>query len=214
MNSPRTPFDSLKPLAGRALEIALNRLLALDPDTQADLAKLEGRRISLALEAPALALEISVEQQQLKVGPAQATEADLGIRATLSGALSQLPFLRAANAAPVGKVRINGDAELARTLQKLASGFDPDWDKPFADAFGSILGPQIARVLREAFQTGTTLAKKFARDAADFVTEESRDVLGKAELAAFNDDVDHLRDDAERLIARVGKLRDRLGGDA
>jgi ubiquinone biosynthesis protein UbiJ len=211
MNSPRTPLDSLKPLAGRTLEIALNRILALDPDTQADLAKLEGRRISLALEAPALALEISVKQGKLKVGPAQSEEADLGIRATLSGALSQLPFLRASNAAPVGKVRINGDAELARTLQQLAKGFDPDWDKPFADAFGSILGPQIARVLREAFQNGTTLAKKFAHDAADFVTEESRDVLGKAELAAFNDDVDHLRDDAERLIARVQKLRGRLG---
>ena len=214
MNSPRTPFDSFKPLAGRALEIALNRLLALDPDTQADLAKLDGRRISLALEAPPLALEISVKQGKLEVGPAQSEEADLGIRATLSGALSQLPFLRAANAAPVGKVRINGDAELARTLQQLAKGFDPDWDKPFADAFGSILGPQIARVLREAFQSGTTLAKKFARDAADFVTEESRDVLGKAELAAFNDDVDHLRDDAERLIARVQKLRGRLGDGA
>jgi len=214
MNTPRTPFDSLKPLAGRALEIALNSLLTLDPDTQADLAKLEGRRIALALEAPAVALEISVRQGRLDVGPAQSAEADLGIRATLSGALSQLPFLRATNAAPVGKVRINGDAELARTLQQLARGFDPDWDKPFADLFGSIIGPQLARVFRDAFRTGATLAKKFGQDAADFVTEESRDVLGKAELAAFNDDVDHLRDDAERLRARVEKLRDQCGGEA
>ena len=214
MSSTRTPFDSFKPLAGRALEIALNQLLALDPDTQADLPRLAGRRISLALEAPALALEISVDNRQLRVGPVQAEEADLGIRASLSGALSQLPFLRAANAAPVGKVRINGDAELARTLQQLAKNFDPDWEKPFAEAFGSIIGPQVARVLREAFQHGATLAKKFGRDAADFVTEESRDVLGKAELAAFNDDVDSLRDDAERLIARVGRLRQRTGGEA
>lgn len=214
MSSTRTPFDSLKPLAGRALEIALNQLLALDPDTQADLSRLAGRRISLALEAPALALEISVDNGQLRVGPVQAEEADLGIRTSLSGALSQLPFLRAANAAPVGKVRINGDAELARTLQQLAKNFDPDWEKPFAEAFGSIIGPQLARGLREAFQHGATLAKKFGRDAADFVTEESRDVLGKAELAAFNDDVDSLRDDAERLIARVDRLRERTGGGA
>lgn len=214
MNSPRTPFDSLKPLAGRALEIALNRLLALDPDTQADLAKLEGRRISLALEAPALALEISVRQGKLEVGPVQSEEADLGIRASLSGALSQLPFLRPANAAPVGKVRINGDAELARTLQQLAKGFDPDWKRPFVDAFGTIIGPQVARGLREAFQASATLAKKFAHDATDFVTEESRDVLGKAELAAFHDDVDTLRDDAERLIARVEKLRGRIESGA
>ena len=126
MNSPRTPFDSLKPLAGRALEIALNRLLALDPDTQADLSRLEGRRIALALEAPALALEISVDNGQLKVGPAQAQEADLGIRASLAGALSQLPFLRAANATPVGKVRINGDAELAIWVISSANGPDTE----------------------------------------------------------------------------------------
>jgi ubiquinone biosynthesis protein UbiJ len=215
MNDRRSPLDSLKPLAGRALEIALNRLLTLDPDTQADLAKLDGRRISLALEAPALALEIAVDGSRLKVGPVQnENEADLGIRATLSGALSQLPFLRPAHAAPVGKVRINGDAELARTLQRLAKGFDPDWERPFADAFGSILGPQIARGLRDAFRTGGAFAEKFARDSAEFVTEESRDVLGKAELAAFNDDVDALRDDAERLIARVGRLRGRLGDEA
>ena len=52
-----TPFDALKPLAGRALEAALNRAVALDPDTRDALAGLDGRRISLALDAPPLALE-------------------------------------------------------------------------------------------------------------------------------------------------------------
>jgi len=32
MTSPRSPFDALKPLAGRLLETALNRALALDPE--------------------------------------------------------------------------------------------------------------------------------------------------------------------------------------
>ena len=211
MSTTRTPFDSLKPLAGRALEAALNRLLALDPDTRAAVSRLDGRRISLALEAPAIAMQISVDGPTLKVGPVSADdEADLGIRATLSGALAQLPFLRASNSPPAGKVRINGDAELARTLQQLVQRFDPDWQRPFADAFGPIIGPQIARGLQEALRSGGSLARKFARDAADFVTEESRDVLGKAELAAFHDDVDQLRDDAERLIARVQRLRTRM----
>jgi ubiquinone biosynthesis accessory factor UbiJ len=31
--------------------------------------------------------------------------------------------------------------------------------------------------------------------------------VGKAELHAFHDDVDVLRDDVERLVARVGRLR-------
>jgi ubiquinone biosynthesis protein UbiJ len=203
-----SPFDALKPLAGRALEQALNRLVALDPDTAAALMRLGGRRIGLALEAPPVALDITVDGGRLKVGP-PTQEPDLGIRATLSGVLSQLPFLRRDDAPPVGKVRINGDADLARTLQQLARRFDPDWEKPFADVFGPVLGPQIGRGLREALKAGAGFAKGFSRDAVDYLTEESRDLVGKAELAAFHDDVDQLRDRAERLAARLARLEPR-----
>ena len=207
MNTSVSFFDSLKPLAGRALEQALNRVLALDPDTQAAISKLDQRRIQLALEAPAIALEISVDGNQLRVGPVQEEEADLGIRSTISGALSQLPFFRSGNAAPVGKVRINGDAELARQLQSLAKNFDPDWDKPFVEVFGVVIGTQIAKVLREAFKQGAGIAKKFGKDGVDYLTEESRDVVGSAEQAAFNEDVDDLRDRTERVLARFEKLK-------
>jgi len=207
MNTSVSFFDSLKPIAGRALEQALNRLLALDPDTQAAISKLDQRRIQLALEAPAIALEVSVDGNQLRVGPVQDAEADLGIRSTISGALSQLPFFRSGNAAPVGKVRINGDAELARQLQSLAKNFDPDWDKPFVEVFGVVIGTQIAKVLREAFKQGAGIAKKFGKDGVDYLTEESRDVVGTAEQAAFNEDVDDLRDRAERVLARFEKLK-------
>jgi ubiquinone biosynthesis accessory factor UbiJ len=214
MNTSVSFFESLKPLAGRALEQALNRVLALDPDTQAAISKLDQRRIQLALEAPAIALEISVEGNKLRVGPVQDSEADLGIRSTISGALSQLPFFRSSNAAPVGKVRINGDAELARQLQALAKNFDPDWDKPFADAFGVIIGPQIAKTLREAFKQGASFAKKFSKDGVDYLTEESRDLISGAEQAAFNEDVDDLRDRAERILARFEKLKKTQEPDA
>lgn len=211
MNQPApSPFDAFKPIAGRALEIALNRVVALDPEAQAALDTLDGRRIELALESPALALSIAVRDRRLWVGPPEIdSEPDLGLRATLGGLLSQLPFARREGAPPVGKLRINGDAELARTVQKLAQRFDPDWDRPFAEVLGPILGPQAARLLREGLRTGRRVAGNLARDAAEFVVEESRDVVGKDELSAFHDDVDALRDRAERLVARVGRLQTR-----
>ncbi|WP_295359615.1 SCP2 sterol-binding domain-containing protein [Arenimonas sp.] len=200
-----SPFDALKPLAGRALEQALNRLVALDPDTAAALARLGGHRIGLALEAPPIALELSVDEGRLKVGPPR-EEPDLGVRATISGVLSQLPFLRPPGAPPVGKVRINGDAELARQLQKLAQRFDPDWEIPFADLLGPVFGPQAARLLRDALSGGLKFAQGFSRDAVDYLVEERRDVVGKAELSAFHDDVDELRDRVERLAARLSRF--------
>ena len=206
MSTP-SPLSSLKPVAGRALEIALAQLLALDPDTRDALQGLDGRRIELALEAPALALAITVDRGDLRVGPVDAgREPDLGLRATLGGLLSQLPFARTPGAPPVGKLRINGDAELARTLQHLAQRFDPDWDAPFARALGPVIGPQVARLLREGLAQGRRIAGNLARDSADYLVEERREVVGRAELEAFHDDVDALRDRVERLAARVARL--------
>ena len=201
-----TPFDALKPLAGRALEAALNRAVALDPDTQAALADLDGRRISLALDAPPLALEIGVHRGYLQVGP-PLHEADLAVRGTVGGLLGQLPFFSRGNGGrPPGKLHVSGDADLARRLQHLASGFDPDWQQPFVAAFGEVIGIQVANAAAAALREARGAAAGLARSGAEYLTEESRDLVARAELAAFNDDVDALRDDVERVAARVARL--------
>ena len=202
-----SPFDALKPIAGRALETALNRALALDADARDALRRFDGRRIALTLESPPLALQLQVEGDRLVVGPVdEAGEPDLAVRSTLGGMLSQLPFLRRDDAPPVGKVRVSGDAELARQLQRLAERFDPDWQKPFVGVFGEVVGVQVANAFAGALRQTRELGRSFAQSAAEYVTEESRDVVGRDELDAFLDDVDHLRDDAERLAARVARL--------
>ena len=227
---PRSPLDALKPLAGRALQTALNRIIELDPDAQSALRALDGRRVQLTLDAPALALQLTLREGRFEVGPvvapahpAPATfahpraaprdandEPDLAVRSTLAGLLSQLPFLKSqaaqGNTARTGKLRIAGDAELARQLQRLAENFDPDWTKPFADIFGDVIGVQIANALRGALRFGRDSAGKFARNSAEYLTEESRDVPARDELDAFHDDVDALRDRVERLAAKVAAL--------
>ncbi len=210
-----SPLSALKPLAGRALEAALNRALALDPETRDGLRTLDGRRLALHLAAPPLALQIRVTGERLEVGPVEpASDPDLSVRSTLGGLLSQLPFLRNDDAPPVGKLRIEGDADLARRLQRLAERFDPDWQRPFVQVFGEVVGVQVAGAFAGALRHARDAAGTFASNAAEYVTEESRDVVGREELNAFHDDVDTLRDDAERLTVRVGRLRIRAGGAA
>jgi ubiquinone biosynthesis protein UbiJ len=211
MTSRASPLDALKPLAGRALEAALNRALALDPDTRDGLRALDGRSIALHLTTPPLALKVAVAGDRLQVGPVREEGADLSVRSTLGGLLSQLPFLRNDDAPPVGKLRIEGDADLARRLQRLAERFDPDWEQPFAAVFGDVLGVQIAGAVAGALRHARGAASDFAGATAEYLTEETRDVVGREELNAFHDDVDTLRDDVERLAARVGRLRARSG---
>src|SRR5688500_12077110 len=209
-----SPLAALKPLAGRALETALNRALSLDPDTRDQLRALDGRRVVLRLSAPALALQVRVAGERLEVGPVAEDEPDLSVRATLGGLLSQLPFLRNDDAPPVGKLRIEGDADLARRLQRLAGRFDPDWQQPFVRVFGEIVGVQVANTVAAGLRHARGAAGAFATNAAEFVTEESRDVVPREELNAFHDDVDTLRDDVERLAARISRLNARAGSRA
>lgn len=221
----RFPFD-WKPLAGRALETALNRALALDPDTCDALRPLDGRSVVLSLDPPGgegapLALRLTVAQDRLNVGPVdlEATP-DLAVRGTLAGALSfgmqtLLPKLLGGRedddaSVPVGRMRIEGDADLARRLQRLAERFDPDWRQPFAAVFGDVIGVQIANGFAAALKQAWAGGRSFAENTAEYLTEESRDVVPRAELEAFYDDVDALRDDAARLAARVARLNGRL----
>lgn len=212
-----SPFD-WKPLAGRALEAALNRALALDPETRAALAPLAGRSVELAVEAPPLALRLTVAGERLAVGPVDpGNEPDLGVRATLSALLAQLPPFRGDAgrrdadrrdaAPPVGRMRVSGDAELARRLQRLAERFDPDWQQPFVAVFGDIVGVQLADAVAAGLRHARDAGRELAAAAAEYLTEESRDVVPRAELEAFHDAVDTLRDDVARLAARVSRLQ-------
>ncbi len=217
-----SPFD-WKPLAGRALEAALNRAIALDPDTRDALQPLDGRSVVLALDAAGspLAMRLLVDGERLRVGPVDAEQTpDLAVRSTFGGVLSLgmqtlLPKLLGkrdddTEAVPVGRMRIEGDAELARRLQRLAERFDPDWQQPFTALFGDVIGVQIANGVAAALRQARVGGQKFAESAAEYLTEESRDVVPRAELDAFHDDVDTLRDDAERLAARVARLNKRM----
>ena len=207
MNSPAFSLDSIKPLAGRVLQEALNRTLRLDPASAGKLQALEGRRIEAVLQAPDIALAVDVRDGLLVVGPVDATrEPDIGFKGKLAGLLQSLPMF-AQGKAPIGAMRISGDVELARLLQNLLKDFDPDWQEPFVKAFGPILGPQAAKFMREAFVHARNAAGNLARSGAEYATEEARVVVGKAELEDFLSQVDDIRQRGDRLQARVDRLK-------
>ena len=206
------PDNPLLALGGKALELALARVVALDPATRDALVALEGRELALAVQAPPLALRVTVQDGTLRVGPdRQAREADLSVKTTLGAILGQLLPGRD-GALPVGQVRISGDAELARRLQQIVQRYEPDIEEAFARVFGDVIGVQIARALKRAFDWTRASARTVLQDGAEYLGEESRDLVPRAEMAQFLDDVDELRDAVERLERKISRTR--AGGTA
>jgi len=74
------------------------------------------------------------------------------------------------------------------------------------------VGMQVAKGVASALKGARRAGAGLAATAAEYVVEESRDVVGRHELDAFHDDVDTLRDDVERMAARVARLAAGVGG--
>lgn len=205
MSPPRTPNPLLQRL-GSALEFALNRALALDAETQARLSTLDGRRIGVELRGTGLALAISVAGGKLVVGPHWEKSGDLNLRAAPASLLAFALRRGDDDAVAPGKVEISGDADLARRVEQLLRGFRPEVEEAFARTFGDVLGVPLARALQRALERMRDSARAFAQDSAEFLREESRDLVAPGEMETFLDDVDALRERSDRLEARVKNL--------
>ena len=201
----RAPHPLLSML-GRVLESALNRIVALDPDTQARISALDGRAITLDFKGALPAMRIAVTGDRLGIGPAFIGDSALRIAAKPSSLLALALARGKDGAVPPGRVEIAGDAELARRLELLATRFAPDFDEAFARVFGDVVGFQMARAIRGGLAWSRASAHAFAQDAAEFLTEEGRDLVAKAELESFLDDVDGLRERTDRLEARLRRI--------
>jgi len=203
---------------GRLLEAALNRAVALDDETQARLAGLEGRRIGIELRGTPLALAISVDGGKLRVGPHWQAASDLNLRAA-PGSLLAFALRRGdggstgSRQAP-GKVDISGDAELARRVEKLLRGFRPDVEEAFAKTFGDTIGVPMAGALQAAFEWSRESAESLLRDSTEFLRDDSRDLVAPAEMDAFLDAVDALRERVDRLAARIDRAATKPRGGA
>lgn len=208
--SPNLFPQPLRKLAGRALETALNHALSLDPDTQSRLAALDGHSVQLQLRGIDLALAITVEGDRLKVGPAPEAS-DLRVAATPGSLLSML-FRRHSDGMAPGKVEIAGDAELARRLEKLASGFAPDFEEAFTRTFGDVVGVPLAKAVRNGLTHARETALHLSQDGAAWLRDETRIALAPGEVESFLDEVDALRERTERLDARLARLERVRGG--
>ena len=202
--SARKPNPILAVLGG-LLESALNRALALDPDTAARVQALAGRALTVDFSNTPFKLRLVVDGERLRVGPAFEGTSALRVAAT-PGALLAMALRRGDDGAAPGKVEIAGDADLARRLEKIANTFRPDVEEAFARAFGDTLGVPLAQGFANALAFARARGEALVRDTADYLRDETRDLVAPGEVEAFLDDVDALRERGERLEARVARL--------
>ncbi|BAZ92699.1 hypothetical protein TspCOW1_24450 [Thiohalobacter sp. COW1] len=193
-----------------ALETALNRYLALDPEARARLTPLAGRVIALELRGLGLRLFFLPGEHDIQILQQCEDAAD----ATIAG--TPLALARLALAERPGEglfsdaVELRGDTGLAQRFQALLQSVQVDWEEQLARLVGDQLAHQTGRAVRHGRDYASRTSRTLRADLSEYLTEEARLLPSRPELELFHADVDVLRDDVERLEARLQRLERRL----
>ncbi len=187
------------------LEAVLNRNVAESRRAQALARQLDGRVMSLTVEGTPLAFYFRADGGRLSLASSHEGAAD----ASLSGtpiALLALAGPGAEGALRGGGVRIEGNAEVAQKFRDLLAESKPDFEEELARVLGDVAARQVANIARGFLDWGRKASGSLTTNVVEFLQEEGRDVPTRVEVEEFLEAVDHLRDDADRLEARLARL--------
>ena len=102
-----------------------------------------------------------------------------------------------------GEIEITGDVRLGREFKKLLNEIDIDWEEHLAGIVGDVAANQFMQLTKKLGNWSRGAANSIAADLSEYLQEESRDVVSGAEMEMFYHDVDILRNDVDRLEARL-----------
>jgi ubiquinone biosynthesis protein UbiJ len=199
-------------LAYAALESALNGYLRLDPEAMRRLAALHGKVVGLEVIGPGLALYLVPDEAGgLQVLPPSDAPPDCWLRGTPLD-LARSGDLRAgAGQIFEGRVRIEGDTALAQRFGSILADLDVDWEEQLSRLTGDVLAHEVGRAVRGAGAYAARGRATLEQNVREYLQEEARVLPARFEVREFLDAVDVLRDDVERLGARIERLQRHVG---
>jgi ubiquinone biosynthesis protein UbiJ len=192
------------------IENVLNRGLPRSPRARQLCAELSGRSVAVEVR------EITRILVESTGSTLRITRGDAGADAEIVGGPFGLLALAGETPEAVlqrGDVEIRGDAELAQKFRELALLLRPDLEEALADLTGDIPAHHVGRLARRALGWTRQAAATTAQNLAEYLGHERRHLVPRNEGDPFLRGVDQLREDIDRLEARIALLgHQRHGG--
>ena len=189
------------------LESALNKYLSLDPEISRQFASLHGAVIGFDLAGTGLQLYFIPEQNgRLQVLSRIEGKPDCLVKG------SPISLLRSSgnnNAEQVfsGDIEIQGNSALAQQFTGILMQIDVDWEEQLSHITGDVVAHQVGSAFRQSQGWLNRVSRSTGLNLQEYLQEEARLLPGIYELENFYSDVDQLRDQAERLEARLTRIK-------
>lgn len=185
------------------LEAAINKYLALDPEAVDSLAEFSGKVIKMKITGINKSLYLLPDGKGIQVR----LDYDGDVDTTLTGSpFALFKMGLASNVTDLllkGEIEVRGDTRLGHRFKNVFSKMDIDWSEPLSNVFGDAAAFHINQTLKEFGRWAKRSSQSVTMSLGEYLTEESRDVVTETELEIFNEAVDELRNDVDRLEAKI-----------
>ena len=188
------------------IETTINRYLALDPEMLTKLAAFNGKVIKIELSGIGKQFYLFPSDRGVDVRAEYDEDADTILRGTPIALFKMGMTSNAANMLLKGEVEITGDTRLGHQFKQAFSEMDIDWSEPLAELVGDGVAYQLQQAGKKIFSWGKQSVESVSLSTSEYLQEESRDVVTETELEIFNQNVDKVRNDVDRLEAKIKKL--------
>lgn len=191
------------------IEVALNRVLQLDEDVIARLARLQGKVIAIEFSGLDVALYIIPESEKLSVYGRFEGEADTVLRGTPVALMRMGVAKHAGDSLFSGDVKISGDVELGQEFSDIIDDLDIDWEEHLSHLTGDLVAHKVGNIVRGVLDWGQQTAETAGQDVTEYLQEETETLPNRDEVENYLSQVDAVRTDVDRLEARVRRLQSR-----
>jgi ubiquinone biosynthesis protein UbiJ len=193
------------------IQSTIDRHVAGSPRARELLGELDGHSMQIVARFTPWRIAMCTSGTKLLLSRQEPGQADVTIAGT---PLALLALLREDPADVIrrGDVSIDGDAELATRFQELLQLLRPDLEAELARVTGDIPAYGVGSLLRKALDYGRSSLRTQATNVGEYLAHEKRLLVPRAEAEQFLQQVDALREQADRLAARVGALETSRSG--
>ena len=192
------------------LILALNRVLAMDPEAAAMMEPLDGKLLGVSLGGINTSFYARVSGARLEIVEQPGIAPDL----VIEGGVFDLEMLGVA-ASPESVMRdrritMSGDVELAHAMKTLLQAFDPDWEEALSQIVGDFLARKTGVGVRSLRDWLATARTSVTDTVGEILTEEKRLLPTRLRYQQHQVEVERLRDDVERLCVRIDRVLPRI----
>ena len=203
--------DSLE-LVLRPIANLLNRNIVATTPARELCEKLSGTIVAVRVRDTALAMYFAVGDSAVELSTDSNSDPDVVITGSLL-TLAGIAGTSGEEAIRDGSLELTGDAETAQAFQALLGFAAPDIEEELSSVIGDVAAHRLGETARGVRNWARAARSTMAMNIREYVQEESRDVPSRYETERFSSRVGSLRDDVDRLEARLNRLNPLSNGD-